>query len=579
VPGDVRLRLAKAQQYWHSLGLRTHHHCTVTEECAMPAVVRFGLGTSLEKFFTTSAVPGRTSLALSGLRGEMLAFQVVHRAREFGTVRVCVEGATADWCTVRRVDLAHVEHRTYGEDEAALIGQSPGFFPDPLMPSASGRAFPDQTRAHWVTVRIPEDAKGGSRKLRVRVDWRDASAAEFSVTLRVVPVALPQQQLQVIHWFHNDCLMSQYAFDAWSPAHWQMAERYLRNAVEHGVNVMTTPLFTPPLDTAIGTERPTVQLIDVTVSSPGVYAFSFRRLGRWIDLCHACGVTHFELSHLSTQWGANHAPKIIGTVDNRDEMIFGWADSSTGDAYKGFLLQFLPKLVRYLRRKGVLANCYLHVSDEPNLDHLPQYKAVRAILREGAPEIPVLEALSDFAFYGEGLVERPCPATNHAQPFLDHHVPNLWTYYCCGQMKDVANRFMDYPSARNRVLGWQLFKFGFEGFLQWGYNHWYEGLTDRLIDPFSNSHADRPLPPGDGFVVYPGAAGPIDSLRWEVFREGLQDMRALRLLQALAGGRPTKAVKPLLSLPGIRSLTRYPRSDNWLLGTREKVNAAIARLS
>ena len=38
-----------------------------------------------------------------------------------------------------------------------------------------------------------------------------------------------------------------------------------------------------------------------------------------------------------------------------------------------------------------------------------------------------------------------------------------------------------FPAARNRILGWQLFKYGFEGFHQ-GYNHWYKVLTGDLLD-------------------------------------------------------------------------------------------------
>ena len=184
------------------------------------------------------------------------------------------------------------------------------------------------------------------------------------------------------------------------------------------------------------------------------------------------------------------------------------------------LFQFLPQLVACLRRKRALRHAYLHVSDEPHLADLEQYAAVRSILKEGAPELPVVEALSNLELAQRGLVDRACPATNHAQPFLDAKVEHLWCYYCCGQTQGVSNRFLDFPSARNRILGWQLFKFGFVGFLQWGYNHWYRGVTDQLIDPYTDTHAGRPLPPGDGFVVYPGKDGPIDSLRWEVFREG-----------------------------------------------------------
>ena len=53
----------------------------------------------------------------------------------------------------------------------------------------------------------------------------------------------------------------------------------------------------------------------------------------------------------------------------------------------------------------------------------------------------IIDALSDYAFYKEGVIHRPIPANDSVQTFIDHGVENLWTYYCCGQGVDVSNRF------------------------------------------------------------------------------------------------------------------------------------------
>ena len=53
----------------------------------------------------------------------------------------------------------------------------------------------------------------------------------------------------------------------------------LRNAVDHGINMLLTPLFTPPLATRVGGERPTVQLVEVRGSKER-YSFDFKRLDR-----------------------------------------------------------------------------------------------------------------------------------------------------------------------------------------------------------------------------------------------------------------------------------------------------------
>lgn len=540
--------------------------------------IEAGLGCSLEKFFADSPVPGRTRLQLSGLRGETLSFQLAYRSTERHGIGVQLAGPLAGQVVVRRIDLAAVEHGTYATPVGERVGRTPGYYPDPLVAEPVYRAYPGQTQGIWFTLPIPEDAPAGRSRLTVRLARDDKPVASLAVDVTVVGATLPGQALDVTHWFHNDCLQSYYGFEAWSREHWRLLDPYLRNAAAHGINVITTPIFTPPLDTAFGTERPTMQLVDVTVTGPNRYRFGFRKLERWIDLCRTCGMTGFELSHLATQWGAKFAPKIVATTGNGPRRIFGWETPSDSPAYRAFLLQFLPALVSCLRRKQALRRSFLHVSDEPHgQEHLSAYRAVRQILREGAPELPVLEALSNIEYYEEGLVDRPCPATDHSQAFLDRGVPHLWCYYCCAQTAGVANRFMDFPAARNRILGWQVFKYGFEGFLHWGYNHWYSGLSDRLLDPYTHVNGGRLLPPGDAFVVYPGPDGPVDSMRWEVFREALQDLRALNLLRDLAGSRPSRGVETLLSLPAIRSMAKAPASMKWILDHREAVNREIVK--
>lgn len=542
------------------------------------AKIRAGLGYSLEHFFTDTPVPRRSILKLSGLRGETLSFQLAYSSDQRHCVDVKMSGAFADIAVVRRVALAHVEHPTFAAPEKDRIGRAPGFYPDPLVPDSPYYAYPGQTRCMWFTIPVPANAPAGRSRLKIVLTKDNKPVGRFVVEINVIAATLPKQKLKNIHWFHNDCLQSYYGFKAWSPEHWRIAESYLRNAASHGVNVITTPVFTPPLDTAVGLERPTMQLVDVKKLAKDKYSFGFRKLGQWIDLCRKCGIDNFEISHLATQWGAHFAPKIMASDRGKTRKIFGWQTKSEGPAYTAFLLQFLPALTAFLRRKKALKSSYLHVSDETSLVHLSQYRAVRETLRRGAPELPVVDANSDLEFYKEGLIDCPVPATNHVKPFLDAGVPHLWCYYCCGQVNGVSNRFMDFPAARNRILGWQLFKYGFEGFLHWGYNHWYKELTGDLLDPYTMSDGARFLPPGDAFVVYPGENGPVDSTRWEVFREGLQDLRALELLKKLAGDQPSRDVAQLLNLRAIKSMASYPGSANWILTQREAINKAIARL-
>ena len=122
------------------------------------------------------------------------------------------------------------------------------------------------------------------------------------------------------------------------------------------------PLFTPPLDTVPNQERLTTQLVGVTKKGKK-YTFDFTLVKRWIAMCKKCGVEYYEMSHMFTQWGAKHAPKVMATVDGKYQRIFGWETDSHGEEYKDFLKQFIAALIPVLKEEKIAKKCYFHTSD------------------------------------------------------------------------------------------------------------------------------------------------------------------------------------------------------------------------
>ena len=153
-----------------------------------------------------------------------------------------------------------------------------------------------------------------------------------------------------------------------------------------------------------------------------------------------------------------------------------------------------------------------------------------------------MDALSNIKFYKKGLVTLPVPANDHIESFIGV-VPELWTYYCCVQVRGVSNKFFSMPSQRNRILGFQMYKFDVKGFLHWGYNFWFKQYSVGPVDPFVETDAGGSFPSGDSYVVYPGEDGkPLQSLRLKVFYDAFQDMRALQLLEGLIGRDKTMQI-------------------------------------
>lgn len=543
----------------------------------MPFVTR--TISSLEKVFADEELQAAVFNRASALRGETLSFQVAYRSQRLvKKLKVSLESKLASRMAARTVGLVPAEMPVYHDHDDNVLRAVPGLYPDPLLPvkeSEGLTGFPGQWRSVWVTVDVSEDTAPGVYPIDIVFTTNDdQELARETFELNVLAAGLPEQRLIHTEWFHTDCLATYYGVDVFSERHWDIVERYVRTAVQHGINMLLTPLFTPPLDTEIGGERPTVQLVDVEKSGTA-YTFRFDKLKRWVDMCDRCGIRYFELSHLFTQWGAKHAPKIVAAENGETKRIFGWDTDATGDAYKSFLGQFLPELDRFIKQNGLENRVYFHVSDEPHKDHIPWYESASGWLKTFVGDYPTIDALSDYDFYEKGLVPTPIPASNHIRPFLDNEVPNLWTYYCCSQYKNVANRFICFPSARNRVLGLQLYKFQIAGFLHWGYNFWYAQYSRFPIDPYRNTDANHAFPSGDPFVVYPGEDGsPVESLRFEVFREALQDLRALTLLESLIGRDKTIELMEQGAEAPI-TFDVYPQDAAWLLACRERINEAI----
>ncbi|MBQ1503068.1 MAG: hypothetical protein IIZ35_03615, partial [Clostridia bacterium] len=85
---------------------------------------------------------------------------------------------------------------------------------------------------------------------------------------------------------------------------------------------------------------------------------------------------------------------------------------------------------------------------------------------------------------------------------------------------------------------------------------------------------ERPSKRDAPFSVYPAPDGSAyETLHLAAFTEALYDLRAMSLLESLAG---YDAVMEILE-DGIEPITfdEYPRSDEYILNTRERINQAI----
>ena len=418
----------------------------------------------------------------------------------------------------------------------------------------------------------------GTYEIKVSLEKEGTCVCSQTMKVKVIGAVLPKQKIMHTEWLHADCLADYYHVDVFSEEHWEILDNYFEEYVKRGGNMMLVPLFTSPLDTAVGLDRTTTQLIDVRVEN-GNYQFGFDKLRRWIDLCQKHGIEYYEMSHLFSQWGARYAPKVVASVAEAGgemQKIFGWHTPATGE-YTRFLEAFLPELIGKLKEWGIADHVWFHISDEPREKDLETYRAAKESLGDMLKEFHTFDALSSYEFYRHGLVDKPVPGNNEIEEFLEHGLTEMWTYYCTGQFYEVSNRFMSMPSARNRIYGVQLYKYDIIGILHWGYNFYNTQFSIERINPYEVTDSGNAFPSGDPFLVYPGAdRKPEESIRMMVHYEALTDLRALQLLESLTD----KAyVMDLIegSLGEPLTFRRYPKSDMYLIWLRNRVNEEIAK--
>ncbi len=534
----------------------------------MNSIKNMKIISSLEKIYDSDKMPSEELKGFTMLRNEKKSFQLAVEVSEEVKAELTVISDIKD---IRIYTVEHMKSelpiQKKGADDYYRFSKS-GYYPDLLLPVDGEITFKKGITVLWFEV----DAKKndvGEHKIELQIGEKAAS-----VSLQIIDAELDFKDFIYTCWFHTDCLMSYYKFDAFSDEYWRVAENFLKTASEYGMTCVLTPIFTPPLDTEVGKERPTVQLVDVYLDN-GKYSFNFDKLTKWIEMANRCNINYFELTHFYTQWGARKAPKIMATVDGEYKRIFGWDTKATSKKYRSFLKALSDELKKYFEEKGLKDNVFIHVSDEPQFNNCLSYGRVSGYIKKLFESYKVIDALSDFRYYRFGIVPNPIPASDHIEKFIGK-VNNLWVYYCSGQNNHyVSNRFFCNESVRTRVIGYQMFKYDIRGFLQWGYNFYFSQLSRRLIDPFTETDAGGAFPSGDSFIVYPAKDGtPYHSLRLKVFFDALQDMAALNTLCSLTD---KKTCLDIIEENGKHNLTfkAYPHDSNWLLSTREKVNEAI----
>lgn len=520
----------------------------------------------------------------TALAGERVSYQLHVRSDISLILTTSVESKLSDHIRLYYVRDA-VMDVPLGRDvpQEDYITQEPGLMPDILVPmEQTGNQMMSDAMGHtvWVKVDVPKDAKPGVYHIKVKFDAINVHGADIctcyqTMILEVLPAVMPEQSLIYTRWFYADCIAVAHNVEIFSEKHWELIDKYIAAAADVGINMILVPIHTPPLDTAIGTTRPCVQLVDITKEGDR-YSFSFEKFKRYIDICKKHGIRYFEMAHLFSQWGAKCAPNIMVTENGKTDYLFGWHVASDSPEYKNFLGQYIAAVYGELEAEGISQNTYFHISDEPTISSMKKYQMAAEIIRPLIHNSKTFDAISNYAFYENGLVECPVTLISHIHDFLEHDISNQWVYYCCGPVSVYPNSFMAMPSYRIRILGFLCYKYNIKGFLQWGFNYYNSCCSRYPINPYVTTSGDTEYPSGDPFIVYPGHDCVYPSIRGEVTYEAIQDMDICFALEEIIG---REAVVQMIDEAAGEELRfdQYPKNKEYIENLRERMIGRIKK--
>ncbi len=535
---------------------------------------------SLEKVLPAAECDFTEVNSGSALLNEEFSYQVAYKGENEEIIRqintVEVESDISEYIKLYVAKGVPVTFRDTPKTDKAFENVSSAVIPDVLEPynkclSVSLISF----RTLWVSVKADKKVKPGKHRIKIifKSNGEETGISEFE--LSVIGAELPELDIPNTNWIHADCIADIHNCKIFSARHWKLIDKYIKMASDHGVNMMYTPVVTPALDTQIGIERPTVQLVDIALDK-GKYTFGFEKLEKWLKLCRKNKIKYIEVAHLFSQWGGKKTPKVVVKENGREYAKFGWHTDALTKEYKEFLKQFVPALAGFFEEKWDREKVYFHLTDEPETEHLDHYGELYKLVKPLLGNFKQMDALSDYVFYEKGIMDTPVVITPKIMNYVNNGVENMWAYTCSWPYDEkYGNRFIEMPSCRSRITGLQLYKYNIKGFLHWGFNFYYSRLSVQLINPYINNDAEGGFPAGDGFSVYPVFEGVIPSIRLKVFNQGMQDFMAAKLLERLAG---REEVMKIIERCSKIEFDIPPKNAEYVLKIREEINKKIAEI-
>jgi len=497
-------------------------------------------------------------------RGEHAVWQIVVRsAKEIAKVSVIVSDLKSGrekfkGLRVRTVGYVPVNQAMPDPPKDALR-KPPCDFADPLLETSSFALKPNEAQPVWIDAKVPANAKQGLYKAEVKVmatvDGRDLSV-KIPLKANVYPVNAVRSRLWLTNWYFPSQKFMQLPVKPGESQEDAQLRVIAKSMAEHRQNVA---LIAP------------YSLTKYELRSDGKIRFDFSDFDRRVQIFIDAGVIgRIEGGHLGWRIGGWESPfHIDAQVVEGGKLVSKRVDPSSPEAEQ-FYSQFLPALKQHLQEKGWLSVYMQHLADEPISTNIESYRAIARLVRNYMPGVKTIDACHTKELVG--ALDVWVPQLNYFAKSHEHYMERqrlgeeVWMYTCVYPQGEYANRFLELPLIKTRLLHWINFKYNATGYLHWGFNYWL-----KVDDPYKTLISPEWfLPAGDPWIVYPGKNGLIDSIRYETMRDGSADYE---LLCQLKQKKPDLAQK--LADRHILDFDKYNTDPKTFRRTRKELLEAL----
>jgi len=466
-------------------------------------------------------------------RGENASFQFVVR----GSGRIQGLRARADaFLSGSGTRLSAPEVGYVGYVHVSRAGEDPshdkltslsGYYPDPILDSPPANIPPETTQAIWVSMAVPKDAAPGTYRGAVAVAGTyEGVPFRFTkkCTVEVYPPVIDKTRLWVTNWFNGGAdnlahMNGGATVEPFSELYWKLIRVIARKMADYRQNVA---LISPLRLAAYALDN-------------GRYTIDFSRFDRMVRTFIEEGVIgRIEGGHIGGRAGTWETPFVVDvpeiTAGKTEFKNFPISDERA----RNFYSQFFPALVSHLDKEGWSGIYVQHLADEPTQDNFASYVEIAQFVRQYAPNLKFIEACHTTSL--AGMLNVWVPQLNYFDTdgafYKDAAAKGaeVWFYTCVFPQGEYANRFIEQPLIKTRILHWINFRYDSPGYLHWGFNYW-------SADPFGEAsriqtESGLVLPAGDSWIVYPAPGRLLSSIRVEAMRDGIVDHELLCRLEA-----------------------------------------------